>query len=84
MNSKNLIVALAFIICAVMYPINSASYRASDEAYNCVCSREYLPVCASDGFIYSNNCFFECQKVRDPYIEIEYDGDCYELSSLYD
>lgn len=84
MNSKNLIVAIAITICAMVYPINSASYRASDEADNCVCSREYLPVCATDGFVYSNLCFFECQKARHPYIEIDYDGDCYELSTLYE
>lgn len=82
MNSIKSIVAIVIVICA--HSLTSAAYRTPDGADNCVCSREYLPVCASDGFVYSNLCFFECQKVKDTYLQIVYDEDCYERSTPYE
>ncbi|KAI5637780.1 kazal-type serine protease inhibitor domain-containing protein [Phthorimaea operculella] len=44
--------------------------------YPCDCSREYSPVCASDGATYSNECTFYCERNERPDLQLLYHGEC--------
>lgn len=43
---------------------------------NCLCTREYSPICASDGKTYSNVCLFKCEKQRNRDLKIQLQGEC--------
>ncbi|XP_017772959.1 PREDICTED: serine protease inhibitor dipetalogastin-like, partial [Nicrophorus vespilloides] len=43
---------------------------------DCPCTREYRPVCATNGVTYANPCLFRCAKKTFEFIEIAYNGKC--------
>lgn len=49
---------------------------ASSNANKCICTREYGPICASNGVTYSNGCEFKCAKVENKHLEIQFYGEC--------
>lgn len=75
MSLKRLVVIIG-VACILMYPINSASIESTLEEDTCVCTREYAPVCASDGVTYSNSCNFECERGLNEELTIKFDGEC--------
>lgn len=45
---------------------------------DCFCTREYRPLCASDGVTYGNLCEFNCEFERNAALEISHYGECIE------
>lgn len=75
LKSVIVIIGVAFIM---MQSVHSSSLRISSEENNCICTREYFPLCASNGVTYSNWCLFECDKERNTDLLIKFEGDCDE------
>lgn len=42
----------------------------------CICTKEYLPVCGSDGMTYGNECVFNCEKRYVVDLTILKEGEC--------
>lgn len=51
---------------------------AADDGDFCVCTREYNPICASNGVTYSNQCYYDCEKEKNKDLGIHFMGDCDE------
>lgn len=71
MEILNKIIAIIGLV-AFMKPVHSASIANS----LCLCSREYIPVCASDDLTYPNQCLFECEKERNSSLQFRFSGEC--------
>ncbi|XP_055325823.1 double-headed protease inhibitor, submandibular gland-like, partial [Sitodiplosis mosellana] len=71
MGVSNLIVFIG--VAALMQSTYSAP-----PPNECVCTREYVPICASDNTTYYNNCLFQCEKKRNKDLEIKFYGECDE------
>lgn len=61
---------------------NSADVWPSGETSPCVCNDIYLPVCGSDDNTYSNGCELNCERNRNPSLEIKYQGRCEDIDIL--
>lgn len=68
--------AILFVAVASQF-VNSASIDPND----CSCTREYLPVCATDNMTYNNVCLFECAKLKYKELEIKSHGECDEAEN---
>lgn len=80
MHLKTLIVFIAVILAVT----HAASIISHGEEYDCNCTREYTPICASNGVTYANACSFHCAKVEILDLETLYDGECEEESEELD
>lgn len=58
----------------------SAAFISEEEEgeNDCSCTREYSPICASNGITYANACSFNCAKATIPDLEPLYDAECEE------
>lgn len=68
--------SLSKIIVVFSALVIQLANAASVDANDCFCTREYLPICASDSVTYSNGCEFECEKVQNTQLEIQFYGEC--------
>lgn len=76
MGSIKLIVIVG-IVASVMQSTQSAVIGNT-----CICTREYNPLCGSDGRTYSNECEFNCAKKFNRNLEIFKRGECDEINNL--
>lgn len=82
----NSIIFIFATTVACMVPIiNGAAinYRGVDQPLvianfdeNCVCTREFLPLCGSDDETYSNECLFSCEQQKNGQLKLKHYGTC--------
>lgn len=73
-TKKNMVQIKLLVIVGLITLSVESSHSASVHA--CGCTRDYRPVCASDGRTYNNKCLFLCEKeIRDD-LHIKHDGVC--------
>lgn len=70
---------IVFIAATVLLAFTQSIQSAPS---NCICTREYNPVCGSDGVTYSNKCEFDCEFDKNKALEIAHYGECSEESEL--
>lgn len=70
MANKIILITATVLLCA--QAILSAP---SDD---CFCTREYNPVCGSDGVTYSNKCEFDCEYEKNRALTVQHEGECIE------
>lgn len=75
--TKMFLRTILFVAVALQF-VKSASIDPND----CSCSREYLPICATDNETYSNLCLFECAKLKTKELEIKSHGECDEAENI--
>ncbi|XP_044759473.1 turripeptide Ici9.1-like [Coccinella septempunctata] len=74
---------LYFVILNVLFPLCSSTETKESM---CICSRIWMPVCATNGKTYGNDCEFECSKKKmgDVDLAIAHDGGCADECSDHD
>lgn len=55
---------------------NSAAITGID--FDCICTREYRPICATDDRTYANKCIFKCAQEKVKNLEMKFEGECDE------
>lgn len=76
MSLKSFIVIIG-IALMVLQTVQSAAVQSIDD-HECICTREYHPICASNGITYSNKCSYNCEKDRNKELSIKFEGECDE------
>lgn len=71
MSQVKLVLIAGFIAIAVQL-----SNCASVGSGTCICTREYFPICATNGVTYGNKCQFECEKAKNRDLGIKFEGEC--------
>lgn len=77
MSLNKLVVFIGIAALAIQ-----STYSAPTEVDGCICTREYIPLCASDKnntttlTTYSNLCLFECAKEQKQSLQIKFYGEC--------
>lgn len=66
--SLNKLIAAIGLAVLVLQSISAATV--------CRCSREYSPICATNGVQYDNECEFQCEKQKTNDLEIQFKGEC--------
>lgn len=74
MSLKSFVLLVAAIF-AVLHSANS--YTSPDgKEYDCRCTLEYFPVCASNGLTYENWCIFDCVQDENHDLKVNYEDEC--------
>jgi hypothetical protein len=77
LNEKMGLCKLIVIVgVAALWVESSQSASIGGQNNICICTREFMPVCASNGITYSNKCEFECEKRTLKDLVVIFDGDC--------
>ena len=76
MSLKSFIVIIG-IALVVLQTVQSAAVQSIDD-HECICTREYQPICASNGVTYSNKCYYKCEKDHNKELSIKFEGECDE------
>lgn len=80
---KKIIVAVALALLVLQ---SSFAYDVYEEEAQCMCPRNYSPVCGTDDRTYSNECVFKCiqAKLRRDNIRLELksNGECEDINRL--
>lgn len=76
MSLKSFIVIIG-IALVVLQTVQSAALQSTGD-HECVCTREYQPICASNGVTYANKCYYRCEKEQNNELSILFEGDCDE------
>lgn len=82
MNTK-IVIAVALVFMVLQ---SSFAYDIYEEEADCLCPRNYDPVCGTDNRTYSNECVFKCiqaklrrQNIR---LELKSKGECEQNNEL--
>ncbi|XP_046409460.1 turripeptide Ici9.2-like [Neodiprion fabricii] len=55
---------MKFVLIAFLLAMIAFASTSGEGLPNCLCTREFAPVCANDGVTYGNKCEFNCAKSR--------------------
>lgn len=81
MNRAAIAVAVVLLVLHTSHAFN----LLADES-DCLCPRNYHPVCGTDDRTYSNECVFKCIQAQlrrqNTRLEIKFDGECTEYNDL--
>lgn len=80
-NKMGLCKLIVIVGVAALWIDSSKSASIGSQENVCICSREYFPVCASNGQTYSNKCVFQCEKRHLNDLEIKFYGECDEQAA---
>lgn len=69
-------IKLFAIVALIVLSIQLSDSASISPRNTCGCTRNYDPVCGSDGITYGNKCLFLCEKENREDLQIEHDGVC--------
>lgn len=74
-----IVIGVAFLLA---HSVNSAAVDKNNP--ECVCTREYFPICGTDGVTYSNECSFDCALKANSVLDVNFYGHCSEEDEVED
>lgn len=78
LNKMIVIVGVAVLLVSSSYGASLRPVPIEEANLPCICTEEYLPICASNNRTFGNVCEFNCQKKRDSELSIRYNGECHD------